>query len=118
MAAVSKATCRCLTTHSSAFLHVECCPLCYGDLDPLQPQGSVLQPWAGRALYRLGMEAEVLGYNFLLENTFFISSHYQDQHAAFRWESLEANHFDFRLLTVSRKFKCISAMRRVLTFMF
>lgn len=88
-----------------------------GDLDPLQPEGSVLQPWAGRALYRLEMEAEVPGYNFLLENTFFICLHYQNRCAAFRWESLEANHFDFRLLTVSRKFKCISVMRRVLTFM-
>lgn len=69
------------------------------------------------------MEAEVTRATiFPWKIHFFVSLHYQKQHVAmeqaFSGESAEANHFDFRLLTVSRKFKCISLIRHVLTFMF
>lgn len=77
----------------------------------------------GRTLGALEMEAEGTGATiFSCKIHFFISLHYQKQHVAakqaFSRESAEANHFDFRLLTVSRKFKCISLIRHVLTFMF
>lgn len=77
----------------------------------------------GRTLDALEMEAEgTRATIFHWKIHFFISLHYQNQHVAteraFSWESAEANHFDFRLLTVSRKFKCISLIRHVLTFMF